>query len=254
MKYIVTEKALTIFASDMQPYALLRSDPRWERALDALRSGDEEKLMKLMAPRELIDEYLETTDFPELEFDTDTRTLYVNGITQEIPAFITRQLYAYAMQDLPIEPLMRATYKLMKNPSSRIRNKLFEFLEYGNLPFTDSGNFVAYKKVTKNLLDIYTKTFVHTPGAEATMERHLVDDDPEHTCSTGLHACNFEYLSQFGSESEPTDRIVACEIDPADVVSIPIDYNNTKMRVCRYVVIGEVPRDSDVLRGRALYR
>ena len=29
------------------------------------------------------------------------------------------------------------------------------------------------------------------------------------------------------------------KVDPADVVSIPVDYNNTKMRCCRYEVIGE---------------
>ena len=31
------------------------------------------------------------------------------------------------------------------------------------------------------------------------------------------------------------------KINPRDVVSIPYDYNNEKMRCCRYEVIGEVP-------------
>lgn len=34
-------------------------------------------------------------------------------------------------------------------------------------------------------------------------------------------------------------HIVLCEVSPTDVVSIPVDYNNTKMRVCYYKVIAE---------------
>jgi hypothetical protein len=201
-----------------------------------------------------MEKYVEDTTFPYLRFDMNTEQIYVDEEVLPIPSFIAKSLYNYASMDLPVAPLMKATYKLMKNPSYRVRNKLFEFLEFGNLPFTDDGNFVAYKKVDSNLLDIYTKTNVHTPGAEFEMDRALVDDDPTHTCSDGYHVCNFEYLPNYGSESTSTDRIIACEIDPADVVSIPIDYNHTKMRVCKYKVLDEIPRDEDVLRGRALYR
>jgi hypothetical protein len=34
------------------------------------------------------------------------------------------------------------------------------------------------------------------------------------------------------------------KIDPADVVSCPVDYNNSKLRVCAYEVIEELPFDS----------
>ena len=45
--------------------------------------------------------------------------------------------------------------------------------------------------------------------------------------------------------------MVICEINPADVVSIPADYNNTKMRVCKYTVIGEVEdyKESEILNN-----
>ncbi|MCA9749499.1 MAG: hypothetical protein KC414_10365 [Romboutsia sp.] len=35
-----------------------------------------------------------------------------------------------------------------------------------------------------------------------------------------------------------SDVVVECIVDPADVVSVPKDYNATKMRVCRYKVMG----------------
>jgi hypothetical protein len=34
------------------------------------------------------------------------------------------------------------------------------------------------------------------------------------------------------------------KINPADVVSIPSDYNNAKGRCCKYVVVGEIQDDS----------
>jgi hypothetical protein len=35
------------------------------------------------------------------------------------------------------------------------------------------------------------------------------------------------------------------EVNPADVVAIPVDYNNAKMRVCKYKVLGVVTTPFD---------
>lgn len=256
MKYIITPKALTIFARDMQ-YMILRTDARWADALEALVDEDEEALISLMSPSVKIKKYLvhsaTTKNGNRVEFDIESKKLSINGFEAVIPEFIAQQLFAYAKEDLPMAPLLFATVKLLRNTSMRVRNKLFEFLEYGNLPFTENGNFVAYKKVDANLMDIWSTTYKHVPGAKFWMERRLVDDDPENTCSSGFHVCNFEYLPHYGSNTPGDARVVACEVDPEDVVSIPIDYNNTKMRVSRYTVIGEVPFNEDSLRGQALY-
>ena len=72
-----------------------------------------------------------------------------------------------------------------------------------------------------------------------SMPRQAVDDNPNNTCSHGLHVCSYEYLKNFTGE-----RLVVCKVNPRDVVSIPTDYNHTKMRVCRYEVIQEIPLDS----------
>jgi hypothetical protein len=44
-------------------------------------------------------------------------------------------------------------------------------------------------------------------------------------------------LDHFGGSDS---RVVIVKIDPADVVSIPSDYNGAKGRACRYEVIGEM--------------
>jgi hypothetical protein len=67
------------------------------------------------------------------------------------------------------------------------------------------------------------------------MNRGAVDDNRQHTCSRGLHVCGFEYLSGYSGA-----RLIAVEIDPRDVVSVPVDYRNTKMRVCKYYIREEL--------------
>jgi hypothetical protein len=76
------------------------------------------------------------------------------------------------------------------------------------------------------------------------MMRNQVEDDENVTCAKGLHVCSKEYLPHFGGQN-----IVACEVDPKDVVSVPLDYNNSKMRVCEYKVVGVITDDSDYMNS-----
>jgi hypothetical protein len=143
--------------------------------------------------------------------------------------------------------------KLYNNPSRRSVLQLFGFLEFNDLPLTADGNFLAYKKIGYDYKDIYSHTFDNSVGKTAKMIRNQVDDDPSRTCSKGLHVCSFDYLGSFGSCRDTLDRIVVCEVDPANVVSIPTDYNNAKMRVCEYTVVGEIPQDLEAKLSRYVY-
>jgi hypothetical protein len=126
---------------------------------------------------------------------------------------------------------------LYENPSYRAVNSLYEFLEHGGIPINSNGNFLVYKKVRKDYKDIHSGKFDNSVGQECSMPRFMVDENPDNTCSHGLHVCSYEYLPHFGGSF---DRVVICEVNPKDVVAIPKDYNNTKMRVCKYKVIGEL--------------
>ena len=68
------------------------------------------------------------------------------------------------------------------------------------------------------------------------MPRNQVMDDPNVTCAAGLHFCSIEYLNSMWGHNGHT---MIVKINPADVVSIPVDYNNSKGRCCRYEVIAE---------------
>ena len=134
-------------------------------------------------------------------------------------------------------PLANFLGKLQANPSFTVRERLYAFLEHGNIPLTASGDFLAYKAVRENFQDIHSGHFDNSIGANPRMERRDVDENQDRTCSAGLHVCSFGYLPHF---SHANGHVMLVQVNPANVVAIPADYNNTKMRVSEYRVVGEV--------------
>jgi hypothetical protein len=233
MNYIYTEKALTVF-HDNKVHTLHADDKRWNRALELLRADDIESLVTLLNPAEAIINYTSASGHLRVE----------NGVmkykSETLPGnmHIVARTLAHIAEGLPVGPLVNYIERLMKNPSHRAIQELLGFLEYGNLPITSDGCFLAYKRVTSNYKDCHSGTIDNNIGQIVSMERRKVDDDCNNTCSYGLHFCSKEYLNSF-----PGARLMALKIDPADVVSIPVDYNNTKGRTCRYTVVAELDYD-----------
>jgi len=128
---------------------------------------------------------------------------------------------------------------MMENPSPQSVNELYLFLEHNNLPITEDGCFLAYKKVIRNeegiLVDIYTRSINNSPGEIIEMDRDKVDPDRYMTCSYGFHVCSYDYLPHYGMLEG--DVAVLVKVNPKDVVTVPADYNNAKMRVCKYKVV-----------------
>lgn len=155
----------------------------------------------------------------------------ING--NKIPEVLNDRVLSFKEQGLPFGPLVKFSKKLLDNPSYNSREMLYKFLEHNGHPIAKDGNFMAYKKVRENFKDCHTGTIDNRVGNTVEMPRHLVDDNPNNTCSSGLHVASFEYAKGFSS-----GHIMLIEINPADVVSVPVDYNGEKMRVCRYVVKG----------------
>lgn len=137
------------------------------------------------------------------------------------------------------KPLIAFMENVLLNPSNRAVEGLYEWLEKSNLPITPDGCFIAWKIVGPNFKDVYTGTFDNSPGKVVEVARNQVDENPERTCSHGLHICSSEYLPHYG-HSGGGRRIVIVKVNPRDVVAFPKDYNTAKGRVCRYEVLEEV--------------
>jgi len=179
-------------------------------------------------------------------------SMYVSGDVQIVDGSIqykghvihnslTKKIISFMRNDLPFLPLLKFLENLLQNPSYRAINELYDFLEAGELPVTTDGCFLAYKNVKADYTDIYTGKYNNSVGSVCEMPRNLVDEDKNRTCSYGLHFCSIKYLPHFSDSNGGHTMIV--KINPADVVAIPADYNNTKGRTCRYEVIGEYTDD-----------
>lgn len=239
--YIMQGKNITLVI-DNQTFLVNESHQYYDDIVKHLKEQNWDELQKLVDIRKAISDY--TSGDITIKRG---KLYYKNEVVQN--ALVSRIL-EMLKDGFDAQPLINFLDNLMKNPSSRAVNELYRFLDCNRLPITPEGKFIAYKKVTKDYLDIHSKTILNKVGCIVIMDRNKVDDDYQNTCSTGLHFCSKEYLSHFGCHDDP---VMIIEIDPADVVSIPRDYNNSKGRCCQYKVIGQLDVHPDDLEEKAIF-
>src|SRR3546814_40315 len=158
-----------------------------------------------------------------------------------IDTYLTRKILAFLKsgEEGLVEPLVAFLERLQLNPSFRAQQQLYQWVEKANLPITPDGFILAFKRVKKDYWDHRTgETFFHKVGAVLEMPRSECDEDPDRTCSSGIHFCSIDYLKK-GPVGSSDDPVMIVKIDPADVTAIPRDYNDTKGRCCRMEVVDE---------------
>lgn len=135
------------------------------------------------------------------------------------------------------DKLIKFLDNLLMNPDRRVFDQLYAFIKHNDIEITSDGYFLAYKAVRDNYMDIYSGTILNKIGTTIRMPRLAVDDNPNQTCSAGLHACAKAYLKHFGGYGS---RTLVLKIHPRDVVSVPVDYDGAKIRVCEYDIVSEI--------------
>lgn len=144
---------------------------------------------------------------------------------------VSERILVFQKEGIPFDNLIKFARKLRANPSYNSREQLYKFLQHNGHPITTEGNFIAYRGVREDFKDKHTGTFDNSPGQMCEMPRQEVDDNPNNTCSRGLHVACYDYAKGFAP------RLVEVEVDPRDVVCVPTDYNGTKMRTCKFKVV-----------------
>lgn len=206
------------------------------KIVDALKAQDWEALHDLVEPKKAI-----------VNFGKGYVSIVENKVMWKGQPFhnaLSQRMIEMYQDGFPIDPLVRFMENLLQNPSKRSVDQVYWFLEKNSLPITEDGHFLAYKKVRHDYMDIHSGTISNKIGEKPEMDRNLVDDNPDSHCSTGLHFCSESYLDHFGGSGQP---VMILKINPADVVSIPNDYNGAKGRCMRYEVVGQVngnPKDA----------
>ncbi len=223
--HMITNRSLVVFFDHGMPQTVLASNGRFEEVKNLLESGDFEAVPSAVNLALAI------------EHHTKGKFTVVNGVIvisgEVLPSALSDKLLEFVEKSLPTTPLERFWDNLKLNPAESAREDLFAYLEANQAPLTADGCFVAYKKVREDWWDSYTgKTHLNKPGMSVTMPRASVDGDRRNTCSAGLHVAAWGYASGFSGS-----RVLEVKINPRDVVAVPPDYQQQKMRVCEYLVL-----------------
>ena len=125
---------------------------------------------------------------------------------------------------------------VLKNRRHSVED-LLEFMKKSELPLTNDGRIIAYKRVkagqkTGQYLDCHTGNVLQHLGTRVWMETDLVNPDRHQSCSNGLHVANLGYLSGFTGEFT-----LVVLVNPEDFIAVPHN-ESTKARVCAYDIIG----------------
>ncbi len=213
-----------------QQHTINKTHLSYKKVLEAIKAGDWTTVEDVIDPKKEI-----------LKYGAGHVTILGTKLLwkdKELNSSLAKRIVAMHQEGFPLEPMVNFMENLMSNPSKRAVSELYGFLEKNNLPITPDGHFLAFKKVRSDYKDVHSGTIDNSVNQVVAMERNEVNDDQNITCSTGLHFCSRDYLKHFGGE-----RIVIVKINPADVVSIPTDYNDSKGRACRYEVVDEIDKD-----------
>lgn len=198
--------------------------------IQAVKENDEQAVLELIDRAEAIRKY--SGGSVEIR---DGSVYYKGSILNN--AIVPKLIQMFEL-GLDVSPWVKFVEKLMKNPSFSSKEQLYRFVEANNVPINKDGDLVLWKWVNNDYTDCHTGRIDNSVGAVVEMERSEVDDDPNRTCSAGLHVCSKNY-TRFGT------RLMYVAVSPEDVVSVPTDYQNSKMRTCKYTVISEAEDIND---------
>lgn len=235
ISYLVTLNSVVMHGPDGL-FQVSSDDPRYKLVKNYLVANDLEAAYREASKTVAI---LNKAVSQSAKLTFDGHNVFYDG--QPLHNVVVDRIVKFHEEGLPIQPLLNFLENLMQNPSSSAVRELYLFLESNGVPITEDGCFLAWKAVRHDFKDMHTGTFDNSPGKVVEMPRYQVDDRRHITCSFGLHVAAFDYASTFGTSDR---RLILVKVNPRDVVSVPEDYNNQKMRVCRYEVLQEVPHEN----------
>jgi hypothetical protein len=231
IEWVGTSKGLTITQPGEKPVTIWSGTNKYKNVLKLLIKGKLTEALEFIIPKKRIEK------FSKGDFTIKDNNVVETSTNKSVPNIITRRLLEFSDNNFSYRALKKFWENLKKNPNPHSVTQLYGFLDKFEVPITEEGCFIAYKYVTKcddgHLKDSYSRTFINDVGYVVAMDRNKCDSNPKQTCSHGLHVAEFSYAKECGSGQV----IIEVKVNPKDVVAVPDDYNQRKMRVCRYEVI-----------------
>lgn len=226
--YTLTNDTLTVIVNG-RPYSIRRGAEKFEAAKQAVLDEQWDTLPSLLSPGLAIEQWLMGGDFTVVDG-------FISYRGERIDQSLNTRMLGMADKGTNPSCWLKFWARLQANPSYRSVNQLYAFLVHEGIAVDEDDGFIlAYKSVRSDYLDHHSGTCDNHPGAVNEMPRNKISDDPNTPCHEGFHVGALKYALGFGSDSK---RIIICKVDPADVVCVPYDSSHMKVRVCKYVVVG----------------
>jgi hypothetical protein len=225
LKYTLTNESVTVIF-DGKPHVVQEGSPHYKALRKAILEEDWDKVPEHLTVAKSLKEWAQG------DFTLVGNTFSYKG--EQLPHDLNSRIIKMATGGEDPVSLFKFWERLQKNPSFRSVQQLWGFLNQVGIPLTEDGHFLAYKSVKNNYRDHHSGTFDNSPGRVNQMSRNKISDDPAVECDVGFHVGAMEYAR----DVMPGGRMVVCKVDPADVVCVPRDHSQKKVRVCKYEVIG----------------
>ena len=225
--HLITPQQITVIFSEGAPVSIRKTDPCFEELLGVIRNQEYDRILPM------IDKPAQIMEYTKGKFLVQDGAVVIDG--DSLPDALSDKLLELIDAKEETRPLERFWTNLKKNPSLDSRQDLFDFLRVNKIPITPNGCFIGYKRVRSDYKDFYTGKMENKPGDILKMPRKDVDANRKNTCSRGLHVAAYSYASD--SYHSGSGLLLEVEVNPKDVVAVPPDYNQQKMRVCRYRVL-----------------
>lgn len=240
--YIITPGGLSINI-DGKPYAVDATHANYAKIRDAVKAKDWDAIPDLFDMVKVVQDFVSSTEvgYGAITVEGSTHRVLYNG--EPLHNVIVDRLFTMLEDQFDVMPMVKFLDNLMKNPSKKAIDELYRWMEHNGMTITEDGYLLAHKRVRDDYKSFFDGTTDNSIGTTPELPRWKVDDRSEVTCSSGLHFCSQSYLPNYAGGQ---GRVLMLKIDPADVVSIPTDYNHAKGRACKYKIIGELKGDARV--------
>ena len=237
----------TVILSDGSTHTIGNDNINYQTLVNGLLSGglSDDQILELVSPFELV--YRTLTRLSERVSRKGNKLLFDGDVTDNSLTKHIIQIMNGGGSEEEWVAYVNFMEKLYTNPSAESREHLFHFIEAHGLLLTPDGDVVFYKSTLSDGTSTYAGYGVvdgqefendHLPnhvGAIVELPRSMVDGDRSVACSVGLHVCAYSYAKTY------SQRMWTVIVNPRDIVSVPSDHNNAKVRVSRYVVAEENP-------------
>jgi len=225
--YTMTDESITVVHKG-DTHTIKKGDKNFERAREAVFNEDWDIFPSLVSKGIALEKWAGGY------FTFKDNHMHFRG--ERIPAGLNGRMLKMAAAGDDPGFLLKFWERLQANPSYRSVQQLYDFLTKHEIPIDQDGHILTYKSVTKDYKDHHSKSVDNSIGVVNEMARNRISDDPKVACHEGFHVGALGYTRTFGSSKDR--QIIICKVDPADVVCVPYDESQQKMRVCRYKVIG----------------